>query len=70
MDALIDMVLETVLRSAIWRTTWHMSFEVLIGVAIIAFLLLAYRSRRNRSPGGSSKRSRKRGFKYRDKYPD
>ncbi len=63
MDALIDMVLETVLRSAIWRTTGYLSLEVLLGVAIIAFLVLAYRSQRKR-------RNARSVYKYRDRYSD
>ena len=72
MDALIDQVLETVLRSAIWRTTWYLSFEVLIAVAIIAFLLLAFRRKRrslNRR-GQASNKAGKPKYRYRKKYPD
>lgn len=61
MDALIDQALETLLHSAIWRSTWHMSMTTLIVVAVVAFLILAYR-RRN---GG---RKSKRGYRYRSRY--
>ncbi len=64
MDALIDEALETILHSAIWRSTWHMSMTTLIIVAVIAFLLLAYRRSRRTSQG----KSRKRGYRYRNKY--
>lgn len=69
MEALIDMVLETVLRSAIWRTTGYLSLEGLLGVAIIAFLLLAYRSNRKRRRVLDSRKGRS-AYKYRDHYPD
>lgn len=65
MDALIDQALETILHSAIWRSTWHMSFSTLVIVAVVAFVILAYR----RSGGSRSGRSgRSRGYKYRSKY--
>ncbi len=62
MDALIDQALETILHSAIWRSTWHMSSTTLIVVAIVAFALLAYRRRKK------SKSSQKGGYKYRRRY--
>lgn len=63
MDSLIDQVLNTILHSAIWRAMWHVPLPALIGIAVVAFLLLAYRrTRRTRS------NKRKRGYKYRSKY--
>jgi len=63
MDALIDEALETILHSAIWRSTWHMSMTTLIVVAVVAFLLLAYRRSRK------TNRHRKKGeYRYRNRY--
>lgn len=60
MQDLIDMVLETLLRSVIWRTTWGLPLSTLIIIGVIVFLILAYR-RRSRP----RKRSRKRSYKSR-----
>ncbi len=60
MDALIDQALETLLHSAIWRSTWHMSLTTLIIVAVIAFGLLAYRRRKGKTS--------RRGYRYRSRY--
>lgn len=62
MDSLIDQVLNTILHSAIWRSMWHIPLPALIAIAVIAFLLLAYRRTRR------LKSSKKRGYKYRSKY--
>lgn len=64
MDALIDEALATIMHSAIWRSTWHMSLTTLLVVAIVAFLLLAYRRRKR----GSSRPRRR--FRYRSRYRD
>jgi hypothetical protein len=62
MDALIDQALETLMHSAIWRSTWYMSFSTLITVAVVTFIILAWR----RSRG---KKSRKSGdYRYRSRY--
>ncbi len=64
MEALIDEALATIMHSAIWRSTWHMSFTTLVVVAVVAFLLLAYRRRKR----GNSKPRRK--YRYRSRYRD
>jgi len=66
MDALIDEVLETLMHSAIWRSTAHLSLTTLIVVAVLAFAILAYR----RSKRGSGRRSGRGrgGFRYRSRY--
>lgn len=64
MDALIDQALETILHSAIWRSTWHMSMTTLIIVAVVAFLLLAYR----RSRKTNNRRGKNGRYRYRNKY--
>ena len=65
MDALIDQALETILHSAIWRSTWHMSFTTLVIVAVLAFVILAYRRSKR---GGSKRGGRSGGYRYRSKY--
>ncbi len=61
MQDLIDLVLETVLRSVVWRTTWHLELGTLIIVGVIAFAILAYRRRRKIS-NTTNKRSK---YRYR-----
>jgi len=63
-DALIDEVLETLTHSATWRSISHLSLTTLIVVAVIAFLILAYR----RSKPSKSSRSRRGSFRYRSHY--
>ena len=62
MQELIDLVLETILRSVVWRTTWHLELGTLIIVGIIAFAILAWR-RRDR--GRYNKNSNKSRYRYR-----
>jgi len=64
MDALIDEVLETILHSAIWRSTAYLSFTTLIVIAILAFAILAYRRTRKRGTG----KTRRKAFRYRSRY--
>jgi len=66
MDALIDEVLETLMHSAIWRSTAHLSLTTLIIIAVITFAILAYRRSKNKSLGRRS--SRRRGLRYRSRY--
>ncbi len=60
MQELIDLVLETILRSVVWRTTWHLELSTLILVGIIAFAALAWRRRKKSHYHRRSKSSRYR----------
>ncbi len=64
MQDLIDLVLETVLRSVVWRTTWHLELGTLIIVGVIAFAILAYRRRRKTSH--TSNRGRRNRYRKRN----
>lgn len=57
MNALIDEALETLMHSAIWRITWHLELTTLIIIAVVAFIVLAYRRRKN--TGSKHRRGRK-----------
>jgi len=57
MQDLIDLVLETILRSVVWRTTWHLELGTLIAIGVIVFAILAYRRRK--------KPTRRSGYRYR-----
>ncbi|MGH1540251.1 MAG: hypothetical protein ACRBHB_07500 [Arenicella sp.] len=62
MQGLIDQVLESILHSVIWRSTWHLPLPTLLLIGVIVFLILAYRrsSRSNRRNPRPSKRYRSR----------
>ncbi|NND83296.1 MAG: hypothetical protein HKN50_12785 [Gammaproteobacteria bacterium] len=52
------------MHSAIWRSTWHMSLSTLVIVAVLAFIILAWR--RSRRPKRRNRDSR--GYRYRSRY--
>lgn len=67
MNDLIDMVLETVLRSVIWRSTWHMPLTVLICLGVVVFIILAYRRRGGKRHYRKSKTKRRYKSRFWDK---
>ncbi len=59
MEALIDQVLNIIMRSAIWRTAWHLPPATLVFIAVVVFIIIAIRRKRR---GKRSYRSRRKWF--------